>query len=86
MALSIQNGRAIVPAWLGQKFQLWSSFVTAVIQMPNFSCAEPNTKIIITTYFASSLTNCIRNGCGIAGSIARSEVQMGTGNKFLNFN
>ena len=39
---SIKNGSAVLPAWLGREFRLWNDFVTALIQTPNFSCAEPN--------------------------------------------
>ena len=38
------------------------------------SCAELDALIIIT-YFASSLTNCIRNGCGTANQIRRLNQQ-----------
>ena len=33
---------AVLYAWPGREFRLWSDFETAYIQTPNFSCTEPN--------------------------------------------
>ena len=50
---------AILPAWTGREF--WTSdFVVALIQMPNLSCAEPNTFESSTLYMKSLMSESIR--------------------------
>ena len=40
--VSIRNGSALLFAWPGREFHLWSDFGTVLIQTPNFSYTEPN--------------------------------------------
>ena len=40
--VSIWNGSAVLFAWPGREFHLWSDFGTVLIQAPNFSYTEPN--------------------------------------------
>ena len=43
--VSIWNCLAVLFAYPGREFRLWSEFGTALIQTPNFSCIEPNAKL-----------------------------------------
>ena len=47
-AISVWNGLGVLPVWLGQEFRHKDDFGTALIQTPNFSCADPLHKLFPT--------------------------------------